>query len=66
MEERNTKDNHRKEEQEKSGADERSIRERAYDWLYNHHVTVKVMDYIIAVLVILAVAVIIGGMLVGK
>lgn len=66
MEEESRKDNLTKADKEKSAEDIRSIRERAYDWLYNHHVTVKVMDYVIAALVVLAIAVIIGGMIVGK
>ncbi len=51
---------------EKREPDPRSIRERAYDWLYNHHVTVKVMDRFIAGLVIFGIAVVICGMIFSK
>ena len=47
-------------------SDPRSIRERAYDWLYDHHVTVKVMDYVIGILIALTIFLVIGGMIVGR
>lgn len=43
--------------------DSRSIREKAYDWLYAHNVTVKVMDRVLIGLAILLVVVVIIGML---
>lgn len=46
--------------------DPRSIRERAYDWLYDHHVTVKVMDYVIAGLAVFGIAVVICGMIFSR
>lgn len=46
----------------KREVDPRSIRERAYDWLYDHHVTVKVMDRLIAGLAIFGIAVVICGL----
>lgn len=46
--------------------DPRSIRERAYDWLYDHHVTVKAMDTFITVLIVLGIAVVICGMIFSR
>lgn len=54
---------HRKKRRE---PDPRSIRERAYDWLYDHHVTVKVMDYVIAGLAVFGIAVVICGMIFSR
>ncbi len=53
-------------DEEEFFVDTRSFRERAYDWLYDHHVTVKVMDAVIAVLIIFGIAAVIIGMMVGQ
>ena len=48
-------------ENEQADAPKKSLKIRAYDWLYDHHVTVKMMDTIIVLLVILVVIIIIFG-----
>lgn len=52
-------------EQLRKERDERSIKEKAYDKLYdNLHISVRMMDFFIAAMIILLIIVVIKGMLV--
>lgn len=40
----------------------RGSKEEAYEWLYRHHVTVRIMNVVIAVCIILLIIVVLLGM----
>lgn len=45
---------------------ERTEKEKAYDWLYEHHVTVRVMDAVLAVCIIALIIIVVLGMMKGN
>ena len=45
---------------------EKTEKEKAYDWLYEHHVTVKVMDAVLAVCIIALIIIVVLGMMKGN
>ncbi|MCI7814098.1 MAG: hypothetical protein SO016_00860 [Lachnospiraceae bacterium] len=55
------KDSNSKKDDKKSMPQEKNEKEKAYDWLYEHHVTVRVIDTVLVLCAIAMVVIIILG-----